>query len=181
MSDLARSLDRYTYKDYKSWPDDFRCELINGVVYMMSSPNGWHQLVSAELHWQLMNFFRGTDCQPFAAPFDVRLFPQDDELDKVIVQPDLMVICDKGKWSDDGNCKGAPDLIIEILSDSTRLHDLNTKFELYQRAGVREYWIIGSDAVKICQFQPDVVEKIYDLNGSKEVSSSIFPGLVLKF
>ena len=181
MSDLAHSLDRYTYKDYKSWPDDFRCELIDGVVYMMSSPDDWHQLLSMELSIQLGIFFRDSGCQPFAAPFDVRLFPRHDELDKVVVQPDLMVICDKSKWEGIGNCKGAPDLIIEILSDSTRLHDLNTKFELYQRAGVREYWIIGSDAVKICQFQPDVLEKIYDLNGSREVSSSIFPGLVLKF
>ena len=181
MSDLARSLDRYTYRDYKSWPDDFRCELINGVVYMMSSPNDWHQLLSMELSIQLGTFFRDSGCQPFAAPFDVRLFPQGDELDKVVVQPDLMVICDKSKWEGLGKCEGAPDFIIEILSDSTRSLDMVTKYDRYKQAGVQEYWIIGSDAVKVCHFQPDVSEKIYDLNGSREVLSTIFPGLALKF
>ena len=183
MSDLAHSFDRYTYKDLKNWPNDFRCELIDGVVYMMSSPSGWHQRMSMSLGRQLGNFFEGKDCQPFAAPYDVRLFPQEDEQDNVIVQPDLMVICDKSKWSDGGICNGPPDLIIEILSDSTRSFDLDTKYNQYKKAGVREYWIIGEDAVKVCQFQTNgnVVEQIYDLTGSWEVPSAIFPGLSLRF
>ena len=182
MSDLAFSFENYTYKDYKDWPEDFRCELIDGVIYMMSSPSDWHQLVSMSLSRQLGNFFDGKSCQPFAAPFDVRLFPKPDESDDVVVQPDLMVICDKSKWEGVGFCKGAPDLIIEILSKSTKSHDMKVKFDLYRQAGVREYWIIGSDAVKVCQFEPTVTEKIHDFNGgSREVPSTIFSGLALKF
>ena len=183
MSDLAYSLDHYTYKDYKGWPEDFRCELIYGVVYMMSSPNGWHQQTSWMMARQLDEFFRGTSCTPFTAPYDVRLFPQDNEQDDIVVQPDLMVICDKRKWSLDGICEGAPDLIIEILSQTTNLHDLNTKYELYKRAGVREYWIVSKEAVKVCQFQSDgkAIEKRYDFDAQKSIPSSIFPGLFLKF
>ena len=147
---------------------------------MMSSPNDWHQLVSMELSVQLGNFFSGKECQTFAAPFDVRLFPEDDESDDIVVQPDLMVICDKAKWQGVGHCKGAPDLVIEILSDSTKSKDLVQKLDLYKNAGVREYWIVGSDAVRLWQFQPDFVEVDCDFKVSRDVTSLIFPDLVLR-
>ena len=183
MSDLARSFERYTYEDYENWPEDFRCELIDGVVYMMSAPSVRHQQLVSELLWQLMNYFRGSGCQPFTSPFDVRLFPRNDKSDDVIVQPDLIVVCDEEKLSDGKSCRGAPDLVIEILSDSTRSLDLTIKYDRYKRSGVREYWIVGEDTVKVCQFQPDgtVTEKNHGFFGSREISSTVFPGLVLKF
>ena len=134
------------------------------------------------IYMQLMNYFRGTGCQPFTSPFDVRLFPRNDKSDDVIVQPDLVVICDEEKLSDGKSCRGAPDLVIEILSESTRSHDMTIKFDRYRQSGVREYWIVGEDTVKVCQFTPDgVTEKNHGLFGSREVPSTIFPGLVLTF
>src|SRR5215469_2577348 len=123
MADLALSLETFKYEDYKHWDNASRCELIDGVVYMMSAPNLWHQRISVSLTRQLANHFEDGRCQVFAAPTDVRLFPKPDESDIDVVQPDLIVVCDESKLSDGQVCKGAPDLIIEILSDSTKSND----------------------------------------------------------
>ena len=181
MSDLALSFDTFTYKDYKDWPEDFRCELIDGVVYMMPAPLIWHQEIVTELGFQLRGFFKGKPCRALVAPVDVRLFPQTDDSDDVVVQPDLVVICDEAKLSDGKACRGAPDLVIEILSESTKSHDLRLKLDLYKKAGVREYWTVGSDAVKVCQFKPEFIEIISDLKEINEVKSRIFSDLALKF
>jgi Uma2 family endonuclease len=178
MSDLALSLDTFTYEDYKSWDDGIRCELIDGVVFMMSAPSIWHQDISMSLSRQLGGFFDGKNCKPFAAPVDVRLFPKSDESDDIVVQPDLIVVCDKDKLSDGKACRGAPDLVIEILSEATKLHDLNVKRELYKKAGVREYWIVGSEAARVHTFEASEVRDI-DFKESKEIGSLIFPGLAL--
>ena len=180
MSDPVLSLDTFTYQDYKTWPEDFRCELIDGVVCMMASPLLWHQQMVLKLGTQLAEFFEGKPCQPFIAPVDVRLFPQDDESDDDVVQPDLIVVCDEKKLADGKACKGAPDLVIEVLSSSTRHYDLVTKLEKYRKAGVREYWIIGNDAVRVIVFDPYQVRE-WDLKKSREVKSVIFPALVLRF
>ena len=136
--------DHFTYGDYVTWPDDERWELIDGVAYDMSpAPGARHQLISSELVAQLVTHLRNSPCRVLAAPFDVRL-PQGDEADEFIdtvVQPDLVVVCDRKKLDEKG-CKGAPDLVVEILSPTTGRKDLNEKFRLYERAGVKEYWII---------------------------------------
>ncbi len=136
---------KYTYADYLTWDDGQRWELINGEAYCMSpAPGVRHQKLSAELLRQLANHLKGKPCQVFSAPFDVRLSERstasDNYVDNVI-QPDLLVICDKSKLDDRG-CNGAPDLVIEILSPSTAAVDFKIKFDLYQRFGVLEYWII---------------------------------------
>ena len=145
MGPVALKLEeRFTYGDYLSWDDGERWELIDGVPYNMSpAPRRLHQLALVDLIRQFTVFLQGKPCQVYPAPFDVRL-PEADEHDDLVatvVQPDLSVICDRGKL-DDAGCRGAPDLIIEILSPGTAGKDLKVKFSRYERAGVREYWIV---------------------------------------
>ena len=147
MSNLAESLDEYTYEDYESFPEDFRCELIDGVAYMMSAPDIWHQDILGMIYRKIGNYLDGKKCRVFMAPFDVRLFPRKDKKDRTVVQPDIIIVCDENKLSDGKACRGAPDVVIEILSDSTRSHDLNTKKERYERAGVTQYIVVGKDMV----------------------------------
>jgi len=147
MSNLAESLVEYTYEDYESFPEDFRCELIDGVVYMMSAPDIWHQDMLGDLYTKIRAYLIGKKCRVFMAPFDVRLFPRKDKKDRTVVQPDIIIVCDEDKLSDGKACRGAPDLVIEILSDSTRSHDLNTKKEKYERAGIKQYIVVGKDRV----------------------------------
>jgi Uma2 family endonuclease len=134
---------RYTYADYCTWDDSERWELIDGIPYAMSSPTWEHQGVSSELSRQIGNFLRDKPCKVFAAPFDVRL--NADTYDDTVVQPDIVVICDRSKLSGTG-CVGAPEMVIEILSPSTARRDKLVKFQQYRKAGVREYWIVDSDS-----------------------------------
>ena len=139
---------KFTYNDYLCWPDDVRVEIIRGVAYMMSPPFTSHQKISMLLSQRFANFLAGKTCQVFAAPFGVRLFPKEDQSDDTVVEPDIVVICDPSKIDERG-CNGAPDLIIEILSPSTKRKDKYLKRELYQKAGVREYWIVSADDKEI--------------------------------
>lgn len=139
-----RDSEYHTYADYCSWPDDVRYELIDGVAYAMGpAPVRRHQGVLLELARQVANILEGSPCRPYVAPFDVRL-PKTDEIDNdvdTVVQPDLVVICDRAKLDDKG-CRGAPDWVVEVLSPSTAGHDQILKRALYQRVGVREYWLV---------------------------------------
>jgi Uma2 family endonuclease len=137
--------NKFTYKEYCSWPDDERWELIDGLAYDMSpAPSSRHQKISFKLSTQIGVFLQNISCDAFSAPFDVMLpmFPikSEDEIDTV-VQPDTSVICDPSKIIEKG-CLGAPDLIVEILSPSTSKKDLNEKFQLYEKHGVKEYWVV---------------------------------------
>jgi Uma2 family endonuclease len=135
----------FSYADYLAWPDEEHWELIDGIPYAMSpAPAKRHQDISQRLERQIDNYLTGKPCSMYHAPFDVRLSEQSTVSDNYIdtvVQPDILVVCDKAKLDERG-CNGAPDLIIEILSSSSAAHDLKVKFELYQRYGVKEYWII---------------------------------------
>jgi len=142
-SKVAEAARSYTYEDYASWDDDKRYELIDGVVYLMSpAPTSEHQLISGELYGQLYNYLKGRPCRVFSAPFDVRLNFDGD--DKTVVQPDILVVCDRSKIVKAG-CNGAPDLVIEILSPSSGNRDRLLKFNKYLQAGVREYWIVDPE------------------------------------
>ena len=145
---------RCTFADVLSWSGNDRCELIGGRVFLMSPPSSRHQEVCFELGRQLGNYLEGKRCKVYPAPFGVRLFEEDGDYPEdvdTMVEPDISVVCDPGKLDDSG-CKGAPDLIIEILSRSTQRHDRLTKFNLYQRAGVREYWIVDPDSKSVQTF-----------------------------
>lgn len=116
-------------------------EYIDGIVYMTPSPSTKHQRVSGRLHANLYNFLEGSDCEAFLAPFDIELYNEKIEKNKVVV-PDLSVICNKSGLEDDRYI-GAPDLIIEVLSPSNQAHDLVLKLNLYMQYGVKEYWIVN--------------------------------------
>ena len=144
-----------TYADYLKWDDGERWELIDGFAYNMTpAPSRMHQKISVELTFQFMSYLRNTRCSMYAAPFDVRLYENDDAADAVttVVQPDLSVICDPSKLDDRG-CKGCPDLVVEILSPATARKDTKEKFERYERAGVREYWIADPSAKTVTVFK----------------------------
>ena len=129
----------YTYEDYLNWPEDERIELIDGKIYYMAAPNQQHQELSRRLSSRFDNYLHGKKCDSFSAPFDVRIdFMIGNES---VVQPDLLVVCDKNKLDGRG-LNGAPDFIIEILSPSNRSHDLVRKYNKYLEVGVQEYWIV---------------------------------------
>ncbi|MFH1859832.1 MAG: Uma2 family endonuclease [bacterium] len=141
---LRKEEEKYTYKDYLGWPDEERWELIDGIAYDMSpAPSVDHQDILGILFTEFSVYLRGKPCKVFLAPLDV-ILPKDYETEEdcqTVVQPDILVICDKTKL-DSKKCKGAPDLVIEILSPSTSKKDMTVKFSLYERVGVKEYWIV---------------------------------------
>ena len=144
---LPLKKESYTFADCLTWPENERIELIDGEAVMMSPPSTVHQKISGELFRQLANFLEGKKCEVFSAPFGVRLFEKDGDSPEnvdTMVEPDISVICDRDKLDRHG-CKGAPDLIVEILSPSTQRRDRLIKLELYQRAGVREYWLVSPE------------------------------------
>lgn len=146
--------NRYTYADFLAGTEEDREELIEGHIRMMSEPSKAHQEAVGEIYAQLRNYLRGKKCRAYIAPFDVRLFERDgDQPDDVdtVVEPDVMVVCDVSKVDDQG-IKGAPDLIVEVLSPSTQSHDRVTKFNLYRRAGVREYWLVDPESRVVQSF-----------------------------
>jgi Uma2 family endonuclease len=165
--DYAR-LDKdgsYTYLNYMTWKFKERVELIKGRVFKMSpAPSTRHQEVLAELHVLFYQSFNKHNCKVFFAPFDVRLPMHQEREINTVVQPDLCVVCDNDKLDDKG-CNGVPDLMLEVLSPSNTKHDLETKFNLYEEAGVPEYWIVNPDEKYIL---------VYTLVDGKYVGSKPF-------
>ncbi|GAB6041238.1 Uma2 family endonuclease [Endothiovibrio diazotrophicus] len=145
---------RWTYADYLRWPDDERWELIEGVAYAMSpAPTRTHQRLSMELSAQIHARVSGSNCEVYAAPFDVRLAPREasDEEITTVVQPDLSIYCD-ASILDERGAKGSPTLVIEILSPSNSPHDTILKRRLYETNGVPEYWIVDPPNDRIYVF-----------------------------
>ncbi|MDD2510960.1 MAG: Uma2 family endonuclease [Syntrophomonas sp.] len=156
---------KYTYAEYLQWPGNERWEIIDGKPFLMSpAPLTEHQRVLGQLFGQIWMGLQQKPCQVFPAPFDVRL-PRGEENDNeidTVVQPDIVVVCDPAKIDKRG-CKGAPDLIIEILSYSTAKKDLNEKFNLYERVGVKEYWVV---------FPGEAVIEVYQLGKNMKYSKT---------
>lgn len=180
----------YTFADVLSWDEDERIEIISGKVFMMATPSRIHQKITGELFRQLANFLEGKQCEVYAASFGVRLFEQDGDSEEnvdTVVEPDISVVCDRSKLDKRG-CKGAPDMIVEVLSPSTLRHDRLVKLNLYQQAGVREYWIIdpenravqvflqdGSGSLRICEeYGSQDVAKVNVLDGCFIELSKVF-------
>lgn len=166
---------QHTYQDWLSW--DGAWELINGKAYNMSpAPTALHQFVVGELHFALRTHFQNKSCFVFVAPFDV-FFSESDRYDTPdhVTQPDLSVVCSKKQISKNG-CQGAPTMIIEVLSPSTALKDFNEKFNLYQKYGVLEYWIVdpGNRTVHVYTLQ-DGAYQVRDLYMEQDnVRSNVF-------
>ena len=140
----AQADQHYTYDDYLKWPDEERWEIIEGRAYAMTPAPTWkHQQVSGRLYRQLDQFFESKPCRVFYAPLDVLLPDLNEKNEPIdtVVQPDLLVGCDPAKLDEKG-VKGAPDLVIEILSESSTQRDLDIKLRLYEKHGVRCYIIV---------------------------------------
>jgi Uma2 family endonuclease len=157
MSDAAIKIydgeQGFTYADYKDWDLDEgeRFELIDGAVYAMAALNDYHQAILTELVIQIGGYLRGKPCKVRPAPYDVRLFYAEDESDNTVVQPDISVICDEKKRGPEG-CRGAPDLVVEILSPANIAEEMVRKFNLYMNAGVQEYWIVAPKSKTVQAF-----------------------------
>jgi len=177
MTTTAKKIGRkYTWDDYKNWPDDERWEIIDGEAYSMTpAPTTKHQSIVGELHGNLRDYLKGHPCRAFIAPTDVVL----DESN--IVQPDLLVVCDKSKITV-ANIQGAPDLIVEILSPSTSLKDKREKKDLYERFGVREYIIVNpmDDTVEQYILADGKYGRQEIFNWDELFASKIFPGLEIE-
>ena len=146
--------ERFTYRHYKTWPDEERWELIDGQAWAMSpAPLRRHQELVTRFFQPLSAFLKGKNCKVFVAPFDV-LLPEGDEPDDdvaTVVQPDLVVYCDGTKLTRAG-ARGAPDFVVEILSPSTSRKDQKEKFDLYENRGVREYWVLDPLGLWLCRY-----------------------------
>ena len=169
--------DQYTSEDYWNLPEGTRAELIDGKFYDMAPPSRIHQEISGQIYKTITNYIdaRRGSCKVYAAPFAVNL----DADDRDWVEPDISVICDPNKLTDRG-CSGAPDLIFEIVSPSSRRMDYNRKNTLYSDAGVREYWIVdpAKERVTVYHYEDDAAPVIYPF--AQDIPVGIYPGLTIK-
>lgn len=156
--EATRQLEYYTIDDIYNLPDGQRAELIDGELYMMSAPSRIHQKLVHFFDWVIGNYIhnKNGDCEVYPSPFAVFL----NSNNITYVEPDISIICDKDKLTDEG-CNGAPDWIIEIVSPSSRRMDYYIKLFKYRTAGVREYWIVDPDKQRIMvyNFEHDTVEE----------------------
>ncbi len=180
---IPNSDKKCTYADYLTWPENEKWEIIDGMPYMQSAPTWQHQSISSDLHRQIANYLVNNPCQVFASPFDLRL-PETVERDEettFVVQPDIVVICDKAGLKGTGYY-GTPSLLIEITSPATGKMDRLYKFNKYEKAGVKEYWIVEPDLKIVSVFvlqdnkrygRPEVYSE------ENQIKVSIFPDLTI--
>ena len=175
---------RYSYADYLTWEMDEMVELIKGKIFKrdIAAPALNHQRISMRLSVQFFNFLKGKTCQVFHAPFDVRLpakSKKNSDIDTV-VQPDICVVCDESKL-DKAGCLGEPDLVVEILSPGNNKRELKNKFEVYEEAGVKEYWVIHPNEQTLLIYS--LVDGRYQASRffvpEDEVTSACLPGFTL--
>ncbi len=172
--------EELSYADYLNWPNDERFEIIDGVSYAMNAPLRIHQEILVEFTRQFANHFKNKTCKVYVAPFDVRLASRSKKDDEIfdVVQPDISVICDPGKLDEKG-CLGAPDLIVEILSPATMSYDNGKKRALYEKTGVKEFWLVHPTDGMVMAYRlkdglygkPEIFDR---LSGAQ---SAIFPDL----
>lgn len=172
----------YSYVDYLNWHFKERVELIRGKVRKMSpAPNNNHQSILLEASTRFARYFDDKPCRVYFAPFDVRLPIAKPGKDSTVVQPDLCVICDASKLDKLG-CKGAPDLVIEVLSPGNSKHEMKTKMDLYEEAGVKEYWIIEPEqrVVLVYKLEKGKYVGLKPFAEGEPVKSILFPDLVIQ-
>jgi Uma2 family endonuclease len=172
----------YTYADYMASKFKERLGLFRGKIFKMGTPNMNHQVVGGHLYNQFHNYLKGKTCRVFIAAFDVRLPVKNRKKDNeitTVVQPDICIFCDPAKLDDRGAC-GAPDLAIETLSPGNRKEELRMKYEVYEEAGVKEYWITdpAKKAVLVFLLQPDGKFSAPDIfSGRDQLAAQCAPGL----
>jgi len=176
--DLTKS---YTYADYLTWRFQERVELIMGKIFKMSpAPTSQHQHLTTAISSGIFQFLKNKTCKVFSAPFDVSL-PDASGINNTVVQPDITVVCDQSKIKLDG-CHGAPDLVVEVISKSSVKKDLHEKYNVYENAGVKEYWIVNPNDRSLIifilndkgQYQPSK-----PLTRGDKAHSTVLPGFEL--
>jgi Uma2 family endonuclease len=177
---------KYSFADYLTWEFEERVELLRGKIHSMgAAPSTTHQRISRKLMGVMISAFKNHSCELFIAPFDVRLLDKKKStLDKeiyTVVQPDLCVICDDAKIDERGAI-GAPDLVIEILSPGNSNKEMKYKFDLYEEAGVLEYWIVNpaDKTVFIYVLQENQFIGMHPLIEEDAIQSKLFPELDFK-
>lgn len=176
---------QYSYEDYLIWELEERVELLQGKIRPIEPPSRRHQAISMKLTRPIVNALWKSPCKVYAAPFDVRItrFNQAQNKDvTTVVQPDLCVICDPSKLDDRG-CLGAPELMIEILSPGNSKTEMKDKFEIYEEAGVLEYWIVSPVEKTIQVWKLNEQGKYIGLQPAVEddiLTTSIIPGLEIE-
>lgn len=169
----------YSYKDIQHWEGNW--ELIDGVPYLLASPSYDHQYVVGELHLALAPYFKARGCRVILSPFDVQFdTDRDEEEAQTVVQPDLFVVCDSNQMTKN-RVKGAPDMVIEVLSASTGIRDRNHKYHLYEANGVKEYWMVDPSnrtievlGLEVGHFQKRAVFGLKDV-----LTSFLYPDLAI--
>ncbi|MDR1576303.1 MAG: Uma2 family endonuclease [Treponema sp.] len=177
QADYSGENERFTYADYLEWEGPERYQLLNGKAFLMASPSVEHQAMLMELLLQFHAFLRGKPCRVFAVPLDVRPFPAEDNSDDTVVQPDLLVVCDRDRLGK-GSVNGPPDLAIEIVSPSNSHRELFAKLQIYLEAGVREYWVIEPEERRVMvHIYEDGHYLSYSYKGNAVIPVTILPGL----
>ncbi len=165
-----------TIEDIYALPDGVRAELLDGKLYFMAAPTRTHQKIAGEMHLIIANYIRekGGACEVYIPPFGVYLNGDDSSY----LEPDLTVVCDTDKLEEKG-CVGAPDMVVEVLSPSSRQMDCLLKLGKYREAGVREYWIIYPDkrTVQVFRFEGKEEEFVELYSFDDKIPCGIFPGL----
>ena len=150
----------YTIEDYRALPEELRAELIDGELIFMEAPSTSHQILVMKIAFLLELFIRENkgECFVLPSPLDVQL----DCDDKTVVQPDIVVICNRERLVKRG-IYGAPDMVIEVTSPSTRRMDFAKKMVKYDNAGVREYWIVDLQKKKVVTYhlEEDPMPSLY--------------------
>jgi Uma2 family endonuclease len=172
--------DNYTYGDYLKFEFDYMVELIRGKIFKMSqAPSTMHQLLCGNLHAEMHKYFKSQLCQVFIVPYDVVLTNNTkNKMATTVVQPDICVVCDSNKINDRG-CFGAPDWVIEIISPHTSKKDIQLKYDVYQEAGVREYWVAFpiEKLIEVFVLENGKYIRVGMYTSEDTISPSIFPDL----
>jgi Uma2 family endonuclease len=180
-SEPDMSFEGYTYADYVNFKFEYMVELIKGRIFKMSpAPRTSHQTILGNLYLTIGNYLKSKTCKVFLAPFDVILPIANKKGNKAttVVQPDIVVICNPAILKEAG-CFGVPDFLIEILSPSTAKKDYQNKYEVYEEAGVNEYWIISPEgkSVEIFILENTKYKRIGTFLEGDVISSATLPGL----
>ncbi len=180
---LPQEERKYSFADYLTWPENERWEIIDGVPYMQAAPSPIHQEVLNNINVQFHNYLVGKPCKVYPAPFCVRITngSENNEDIKKVFEPDISIVCNKSKIDEKG-CLGAPDLIVEVMSPSSVKMDRVEKFNSYEKAGVKEYWIVEPQGKIVSVFvlqsnsrygRPEIYTE------DQKITVSIFPDLTV--
>lgn len=186
MGYALRDEQYHTYADYRTWPDDIRYELIGGRAFLKApAPSLDHQTIAAEVFHQIRQALEGKPCRVFIAPVDVLLNASekhDDDALNTVVQPDVLVVCDRAKLTPRG-IRGAPDWVLEVISPSSASHDQTIKLAAYEKAGVREYWLAHPTDRVLTIYRHDGQgygrPDIFSLSG--EIPVGVLPGVSISW